>query len=152
MRVTTFERLSHSLEAKLMAWHQLSIVDNIRTQPYPMGNSKVVKKSMLGPIQTSQRKLTTLMKKERNQTKSWRCRRDDSFRAPKKPKQFRNMKYPATVKTTPVKLTNAADEIYQLLCSLPDYDFIQQIVYTTKERPNSFIYQRTNSRPESKLR
>lgn len=48
------------------------------------------------------------------------------------------MKYSATVKTTPVQLTNAADEIYQLLCSLPDYDFIQQIVFTTKERPNVF--------------
>lgn len=48
------------------------------------------------------------------------------------------MKNSATVKTTPVQLTNAADEIYQLLCSLPDYDFIQQIVFTTKEIPNVF--------------
>lgn len=54
-RVTAFERLSPSLEAKLdMAFeYWLNIAENIRTLPYHMGNPKVVKKNMLGPIQTS---------------------------------------------------------------------------------------------------
>uniref|UniRef100_K1QX64 Uncharacterized protein n=1 Tax=Magallana gigas TaxID=29159 RepID=K1QX64_MAGGI len=58
--------------------------------------------------------------------------------APKNSKQIRNKKYRETGK--PLKPTNVADEVYQVLCSLQTSDFIQQLVFTKKKRPIILLY------------
>lgn len=59
---------------------------------------------------------------------------DNSFMAPKNSKQVRNKKYRETIKEEPLKPTNVADEVYQVLCSLQTSDFIQQLVFTSKKK------------------
>lgn len=65
---------------------------------------------------------------------------DNSFMAPKNSIQIRNKKYRETIKEEPLKPTNVADEVYQVLCSLQTSDFIQQLVFTNKKRPIILIY------------
>lgn len=66
--------------------------------------------------------------------------KDDSFQDTRNSKQIRNKKYRETVKKNPLKPTNVDDKIYQVLCSLQDSDFIQQIVFTNKKRPIVILY------------
>lgn len=60
--------------------------------------------------------------------------------APKNSKQIRNKKYRETIKEEPLKPTNVADEVYQVLCFLQTSDFIQQLVFTKKKRPIILLY------------
>lgn len=65
---------------------------------------------------------------------------DNSFMAPKNSKQVRNKKYRETIKEEPLKPTNVADEVYQVLCSLQTSDFIQQLVFTSKKKHIILLY------------
>lgn len=138
-RVTTFEKLPSKFESKTnFAFIEYCGKQEKIRRPHGNSQDKDEHNTRTDPLILHQANQLT---KDKKPTEIMNMMgEDNSFMAPKNSKQIINKKYRETIKEEPLKPTNVAHEVYQVLCSLQTSEFIPQFVFTKKKRPIILLY------------